>query len=401
MTKPVYPRMSRIEIEKLRAQLAEAEATLKAIRSGQADAIMVEGPNGPRVFTLETTDRSYRVLAEAMNEGVASLARDATILFCNRRLAEMSGYPPEKLVGASAAALFAPAEWVQVRQILEQLPQPDGRCETRLLRPDKTTIPVSLSFTGIVLDEVRAICMVAADLSELQISRQLRALSVRLQQVREEERLGLARNLHDQLAQTLTAVNMELAWLVPRLRDQELQLRLKAAMKTLGQGVRSIRRVCTELRPGILDDLGLAAALEWLGKQFATRTGVRCEVVLAEEEVPAGAEQSLALFRICQEALDNVAQHAEAKNVRVSMKRDGNQLVLLVEDDGRGIRAGDIATVKSLGLLGIKERAQACEGEMQISGERGKGTRLWVSMPIPGRALEGAPAAGAPRRRYA
>ena len=214
---------------------------------------------------------------------------------------------------------------------------------------------------------------------------QLRALSDRLQKAREEERKRVARDLHDQIGQILTAVKMDVDWVTKRLPQNQAQLRarLGTALDLVRDATKSLRAICTELRPGVLDDLGLGAAIEWQANEFASRTGIRCEVTVPTEDPPLDADCSTAIFRIFQEALANVARHAEAKAVRGSLTHRDGRIWLMVRDDGKGILDSDVAASKgSLGLLGMKERAQGCGGELQIWGEPGRGTTVSADIPL-------------------
>ncbi|MDB6023728.1 MAG: putative Hybrid sensor histidine kinase, partial [Pedosphaera sp.] len=144
-----------------------------------------------------------------------------------------------------------------------------------------------------------------------------------------------------------------------------------------------VRKLCTELRPGVLDDLGLVPAIEWQAREYQSRTGIVCDMQITLGELEVDPERSTALFRIFQEILTNVARHAKATRVAVVMKRAGGDVVLEVNDNGQGIEPGKIAGEKSLGLLGMRERAFILGGEVDISGAAGKGTRVRVTVPLP------------------
>ena len=218
-------------------------------------------------------------------------------------------------------------------------------------------------------------------------SEQLRALTTRLQQVREEERTMVARDLHDQIGQILTAVKMDVDWVARNLssrNEAQLSGRLTAALGRLSDAAQSLRSICARLRPGVLDDLGLAAAIEWQVREFASITGIQCDVSVPQEDMPLDADRSTAIFRILQEALTNVARHAQATMVRASLVQQNGDVVLVVQDDGKGISESDVESSSrtSLGLLGMKERAEACGGELQIWGDPGTGTTLAAHIPL-------------------
>jgi signal transduction histidine kinase len=214
----------------------------------------------------------------------------------------------------------------------------------------------------------------------------LRALAANLESVREEERTQIARELHDQLGQALTAMKFDLAWLTARLvqKDATLARKAKAVTAQMDAMVKTVRRIATELRPGMLDDLGLAASIEWQARDFEKRTGIVCEVSVSSPDLPLTRAQSVALFRIFQEALTNVARHASAQHIEVTLRvaATPETLTLQVHDDGRGIQADEITGLHSLGLLGMRERAQRLGGTFDIQGVPGDGTIVTVSIPL-------------------
>jgi signal transduction histidine kinase len=213
---------------------------------------------------------------------------------------------------------------------------------------------------------------------------QLRALAARLQHVREEERTNVAREIHDELGQALTSIKIELAALVADLPSgtNPAVARAKAVMQVVDDTIQRVRRISTELRPGVLDDLGLVAAVEWAAGDFQNRTGVKCDVsVPAGDELPMDRERATALFRIFQETLTNVARHASATHVRVRLTNYDHTVALEVRDNGRGIDESRIFGRQSLGMLGMKERAFLLGGEFVIESTRGAGTTVIVRIP--------------------
>jgi signal transduction histidine kinase len=215
-------------------------------------------------------------------------------------------------------------------------------------------------------------------------SGQLRALAADQELAREEERTRIARELHDQLGQALTVMKLDLAWVIERLaqKDPALQPKAKSVMTQMDTMIKTVRRIATELRPGMLEDLGLAASIEWQARDFQKRTGIKCKVNILSEEFPPASAESLALFRIFQEALTNITRHARAKQVDVKLDVTLDALTLEVRDDGQGIQAHEISDRRSLGLLGMQERAKRLGGSFNIRGKPGKGTTLTVSIPI-------------------
>jgi PAS domain S-box-containing protein len=219
---------------------------------------------------------------------------------------------------------------------------------------------------------------------------QLRALAAHLQSVREEERKLMTREIHDELGQALTGFKMDLVWIRNRMQGEDAVTSRQPILEKIGKmgtlldaTANLMRRLCTELRPGVLDDLGLVAAIEWQAREYQSRTGIKCETCLELGEVEVDPERSTALFRIFQEILTNVARHARATRVEAILRKAGSDVLLEVKDNGRGITRGELAGKKSLGLLGMRERALILGGEVEIRGAAGKGTTVKVRMPLP------------------
>ena len=214
---------------------------------------------------------------------------------------------------------------------------------------------------------------------------QLRALAERLQLVREEDRKLVARKLHDQIGQILTAIKMDMTWMARHLpqSEDEVLIRIAESIQSINAGVKAVRTICSGLRPGVLDDLGLAAAIEWQGSDFASRNDVACRVTVPAVDLHMDGDRATAAFRIFQECLTNVVRHAQAKSVRVDLSQEDEYILLVVEDDGIGFCAPDLAnTLGSLGLLGMRERAQFCGGDVEISSSPGNGTTVTIRIPV-------------------
>jgi signal transduction histidine kinase len=214
---------------------------------------------------------------------------------------------------------------------------------------------------------------------------QLRALSVYLQTVREEERTRIAREVHDELGQALTGCKLDLSWIASKLPKDQRALLQKTRELTghIDSTIQLVRRIATELRPGILDHLGLAAALEWQANEFQNRTGIRCDVHADIGELSLTQDMNTTFFRIFQETLTNIIRHAGATQVSVDLKQVGNEIILRVRDNGRGITRAEIKNTKSMGLLGMRERAPVLGGDFRIGRIPGaKGTRVTVNIPL-------------------
>jgi two-component system, NarL family, sensor histidine kinase UhpB len=250
------------------------------------------------------------------------------------------------------------------------------------LRDDKGQI---IGFAGFALDVSHRMHTSAREYPELN-GPALRALSERLEQMREEERTRLARELHDELGQLLTGAKLDFSSTIRRL--QELRTpgdvvdRLQAAMGQVEIGIAMVRRIATDLRPPGLDHRDLSAAMEHEARRVAAKTGLQITVantvdIVVEPEIATVA------FRVLQEALTNVARHARAKSVTTAAAiRQGRRLVLFISDDGVGIPPAVLHGTRSIGLLGMRERARAVGGTLRITSRRGGGTRVLLNLPL-------------------
>jgi PAS domain S-box-containing protein len=213
---------------------------------------------------------------------------------------------------------------------------------------------------------------------------QLRALAARLQSVREEERALVAREMHDELGQACTAIKMDLASIGRKATKSQMQIRAKvdSATQLVDKMIFTVRRIASELRPRTLDDLGLTAALEWQAQEFEGRTGIRCVLVLPLDQLALDPEPSTAIFRIFQESLTNVARHSQATLVEAHLEKQEDQLIFLVHDNGVGFDIAQARVRRSLGLVGMQERALLLKGELTIDAVPGSGTTVKLRIPL-------------------
>lgn len=366
--------------------------------------------------------------------GVIDVAPDAIIsidgtqrirLF-NQGAEETFGYTAKEVLGRPLDLLLPPhLTEVHRRHVTEFGRSPDTarrmykRRDISGRRKNRTLFPAEASISKIESSGATFFTVILRDISErkkaeeeiIQSHKQMHSLSAHLESIREEERTRLAREIHDELGQALTALRMDVSYLdrklatgvvleeqrssfkirrgrlerrnaVPKSRKEALQEKLQSMMSLINATIRAVRRISTELRPGVLDDLGLTAAIEWQAQEFQARTGIRCRLALIPEDIPLDRACSTAVFRILQEALINVARHAKATRVDIGLKQTGNHLLLEIRDNGKGITLRKITDRRSFGLLGMRERAFLFGGEVRISGARGRGTTVTVRIPL-------------------
>ena len=249
----------------------------------------------------------------------------------------------------------------------------------------KSKVAVFLAMHNNSMELMREIAERREAERRVSLSRQsLRDLTARLQSVREEEQTRIAREIHDELGQALTGLKMDVAWLAKNLPPaaKPLVQKTEAMSGLIDDTIHAVRRIASGLRPEVLDEAGLAAAIEWEIKEFQKRTGVRCRIKLPAQEPVLGREQATAVFRILQEALTNVIRHAHATRLVAELTVSANELQLEVQDNGRGITESELRSGKSLGLLGMRERALLIGAEIDIAGVKGAGTRVTLSLPL-------------------
>ncbi|WP_460837116.1 sensor histidine kinase [Noviherbaspirillum agri] len=262
-----------------------------------------------------------------------------------------------------------------------------------LVRKDGSTFPVTYVASPVFEDgEVVGTVTAFQDITERKRAehevresrRRLEELSAFLQQVREDERTRIARELHDELGQALTALRIDLVWLNDKLpqREKKVDDKLAAMLALVEKTVDAVRRISEDLRPGMLDDLGLAAAIEHHVSKFAEQTGIACELSMSRDHYELDERMATALFRVLQESLTNVARHAQASKVTVQLQDLRDEMLLIVRDDGRGLPEPAAGRKKTYGLLGMHERVKLLGGLLDISSSPGKGTRIEASIPF-------------------
>ncbi len=321
---------------------------------------------------------------------------EGKLLFWSRGAEAMLGYSKSQVAGTTSHELLRtdfPQPLAQIREELLRAEHWEG--DLIMTAQDGRRIVVSSRWAlqwG-KRGQAPRVLVINSDITERKLGEEslvlqrehLRALAERLQTVREEDRKKVARDLHDQIGQILTAIKMDMTWMTRHLPESEAAVlsRLKESIQLVNNGVKAVRAICSGLRPGVLDDIGLAAAIEWQAGEFATRNDIQCLVSVPPVDLHLDGDRATATFRIFQECMTNVIRHAQAKSVRVALVQEEENILMVVEDDGIGFSESCLSnTLGSLGLLGMKERAQFCGGDVQISSSPGNGTTVTVRVPV-------------------
>jgi PAS domain S-box-containing protein len=356
------------------------------------------GGQGVGFSALRESEQRFQQLAENIREVFWMVdLRAQRVLYVSPAFEQVWGRSCESVYGNAFSFLEAVHEEDRHRVIAAYAVQigsdPALEDEYRIVRPDGTTrwirdrgFPIRdeagqlyrmVRITEDITDRKRA----EADLQ--QSFEQLRALAARLQSIREEERTRVAREIHDELGQALTAIKFDLSSWIRELAPSKAANppRATVILNLIDETIQTVRRIATDLRPGILDGLGLVAAVEWAAEDFAVRTGTACHLDLPPSEITTDRERATALFRIFQETLTNVTRHAGASELHVRLTEEDSVLRLDIRDNGKGFDVGDLMTGCSLGILGMRERARLLDGDLSITGAPGRGTTVTARIP--------------------
>ncbi len=379
------------ELSELRARLAETEETLRAIRSGEVDAVVVAGKAGPQVFTLEGAEHAYRVLIESMNEGALTLTADKMILYANQRFARMVKCPLEQVIGSSFRRFLSVEDRATLRPLLKRASKSGSKIQVLLNAGDGSQMPVQISIRPLAKNGFNrpTFGMVVTDMTEVRRNEQmLRTLSHRLLQAQEAERGRVALELHDNITQLLCAVLVRSQGLADKLsaRDGPSEREAMKLREMLGKTAEEVERISRNLRPSVLDELGLVAVLRDTSTEFADRTGVSVKLACVQLTARLPADTELTLYRILQEALKNVEKHARARHVTVRLRQQGAFVQLAINDDGIGFDPDHHPAKRKgtggLGLLSMRERATYVGGALKVKSARRAGTEIEVRIPL-------------------
>lgn len=367
---------------------------------------------GPRFARSHSRDIIHNA-----SEAIISTDETQTVVLANPSAAAMFATTVEQMQGSPLSQFIRPLPTIAGDASTAWFGDGAGRAGRRAtdyavtgMRASGETFPLEGSVSSMAEADKTINTIILRDVTKRQqvqeaLSRshaQLRQLSAALQTIREEERAHIARELHDDLGQLLASLRMDLALLQNEPASGALRQRLMQGMEeNLLTAINSLRRIATNLRPRALDEGGLYFALQGLRDEFVERHGIACSLFADEAELRLDDAASTAIFRIVQEALTNIARHANATSVTMYLYRIDGQLLLSIRDDGRGIVAADMEKAQSLGLIGMRERVWGMHGDITVSGDDPPGTRIDIVLPLPDRAGEAATPAPADARHAA
>jgi hypothetical protein len=348
------------------------------------------------MVTRQDTQQQQRALLDNIPDMAWLKDRECRYLAVNTAYLEILHIPEQAVLGKRPDEIW-PAEIAEVYLRTDRAVLKSGRRRRyEETRPDASGTPRWFeTIKSPIRDKAGRIIGtvgISRDISERKAAEseviksrtQLRELSNYLQSVREAERARISRELHDELGQTLTALKMELGWLKDRLPADPAMLRTRVdrLMQIVDHSVTDLQRIASDLRPMILDELGLASAIQWLVQNFSERSALAIALSFEQTGLVYSREVSTAAFRIVQEALTNIARHSGATSARITARHSGDELQLEISDDGRGMDVARSRRDQHLGLVGMSERAHMLGGSMEIDSAPGRGTRISVRLPL-------------------
>lgn len=416
------------DMEALRAQLDEANDTLRAIREGEVDAVIVSGSRGEQVFSLVGAESIYRLIVETMKEAAFTVTFEGKILYCNPQFGEFVKRPINQILGHMLNEFVDPVNRSAADALLTIAQEQPVKQRLVFADPDGCLVPAHISANVINQPDGLGICVVATNLTDLenstgmiqqlrnqqaelkqaeealqqlnetleqrvaertaeveQLSDQLRALTAELSLTEQRERKRLAIILHDHIQQLLVGAKFSAAIVRKKAKDNDIQQAAKQLADTLDEAILASRSLSAELSPPILHEQGLAAGLEWLGRQMHQKYGLTVEVEADAAAEPSAEPARLFLFESVRELLLNTAKYAQADRAQVRMRKlEKDEIEVTVADNGIGFDPTHLAapsTTGGFGLFSIRERLKYLGGRMLINAAPGQGSKFTLMAP--------------------
>jgi PAS domain S-box-containing protein len=387
------------ECRKLQERVDELEETLRAIRAGEIDAVVVQAERGDQVFTLQGAEHPYRLLVETIDEGAATLTEDGTVLYSNKSFAGIFGVPLERFIGTPLRELISGEDQQVLDKLLSRAKSGNVRGEIRLRSEDGRARTVRLTLSSNRQLGLEAVCAVATELTELVETNEalrateasLRQLSGRLLQMQDDERRRIARDLHDTTGQKIALLSMTIDQLARSSEAKKPEMRnglkdVREMVRGMGEEIRTLSYL---LHPPLLDECGLQSAVRWYAEGFEKRSGIKLHVDVSQNlnRLPIDAET--ALFRVLQESLTNVHRYSGSPSAEIHIARSANQVRLEVVDHGKGRRGNDDVersplhgnVILGVGIPGMRERLRQLGGSLEVVFGP-DGTRVVAVLPL-------------------
>jgi len=387
----------------LLARVAELEETLRAIRMGEVDAVLVSGPGGDQVFTLQGAEHPYRLMVETIDEGAATLADDGTVLYANRSFAEIFDVALEKFIGTPLNDFVFGEDRELLATLIADANINIVRGEIRLDSHRQRPRTIRLTLSPVREQGVHTICVVATELTELIETNEalrvselsLRQLSARLLKLQDEERRRIARDLHDTTGQKIAVLSMTLDRLAKLVDTRKVDVKdaLAESREVVGKIGEEIRTLSYLLHPPLLDECGLASAVLWYAEGFKKRSGIHLNVFIDEELVRLTTDAETALFRVLQESLTNVHRYSGSPSAEIRIFQSASKVHLDIVDHGKGVKTGSErptfagAPTLGVGIPGMRERIRQLGGQLEVEFSN-EGTRVHASLPVEASAEE-------------
>ncbi|HEX3822825.1 MAG TPA: ATP-binding protein [Candidatus Sulfotelmatobacter sp.] len=371
-------------VERSQQLMEEAEQTLRAIQYGTVDAFVVEEPEGHRVYTLEGSDLPYSTLVERMQQGAAMLDARGCIVYCNLSLAKLFGMPRDTVVGRFLLDFLASEDRPVCQKLLRETQIGSSEGEMRLHLADGSLISANFSFSLISRDKSATGVLI----SDLTLQKQQMEFAARLQNLQDEERKRLARELHDSVGQTLAALSMNMG--IVQAQSHKLDsLGARSVSDNAGlveQVSREIRTISYLLHPPLLDLAGLASALRWYADGFSERSNIKIDMEIPSDFGRLPDELEIAIFRIVQECLTNIHRHSGSATATIRLQQEGDRLTVQVQDRGKGISLEKQHELIELGrggvgFAGMRERLRQLGGTLGIKSD-GSGTIVSATLKV-------------------
>ncbi|MDO9471065.1 MAG: response regulator [Nitrosomonas sp.] len=307
----------------------------------------------------------------------------------NPKYASIAGRCVDELLGTNQSDILHPDDVSSYRSDIERFindQSHDCRLAKRVLRPDMSIIWIEISIVPFEImgnGEVCHLCMIEDITESKRMIESLRQLTTHLQDVREEERTRIGREIHDVLGGTLTVLKMDLDWLSKKISADPMHERIRSLYELTGEAIETARRVSINLRPNVLDNLGLYGAIEWQIREFEQRTDIRCELESTISNLSLSNKHfETSIFRVIQEVFINIVRHSQATRVDIELSEDEDDILITIKDNGVGITESQMLNPESFGIIGMNERTQQIGGKLEISGVPSQGSVVTLKIPL-------------------